>query len=331
MRRALMAALAAAALVAVAACGSDSGSDSQDSGGSGGSGSSAFPVSVDTMFGPIEIPSEPKRIVALGWSDAETLYALGIQPIAMSDWLGFGGDGVGPWAEDLVTSPAKQLGTLELDFDAINDLDPDLILNTRSDNSKETYDKLAALGIPVVYGPEGVNAYGTSWEQQVTTISAAVGKADEGAKLIADTKAKFAATAAANPNLKGKTVAVGTLFGTNQWGAYVSGDLRVDFLTQLGMVNKPAIEALKKDSFFISVSAENLALLDADLTVMFAIGDNEAALRANPVIASLGSTKAGHLLVLEPGDANAFSTGSLPSIAYALENVVPKISAAAGK
>jgi iron complex transport system substrate-binding protein len=329
MRRAFLAALAAAALVTVAACGSDDEPDSPESGGASGSTGSAFPVTVDTMFGGIEIPEEPKKIVALGWADAETLYALGVQPIAMSDWLGFGGDGVGPWAEDLVEEPAEQLGTLELDYDRINELEPDLILNTRSDNSEETYDKLDGIA-PTVYGPEGVTAYGTSWEQQVTIIAQAVGKVDEGAKLIADTKAQFAATAAEYPALAGKTAAVGALFGTNQWGAYVSGDLRVDFLTELGMKNKPEIEAQKEDSFFVSVSAENLQILDADVTIMFALGDNKDALASNPVINNLASTKAGHLLVLETDDADAYSTGSIPAIQYALETVVPKIADAAG-
>jgi iron complex transport system substrate-binding protein len=37
--------------------------------------------------------------VALGWSDAETALALGVQPVGASDWLAFGGEGVGPWAE----------------------------------------------------------------------------------------------------------------------------------------------------------------------------------------------------------------------------------------
>src|SRR3712207_2934979 len=93
------AALLATVLVA-AGCGSGDDASSGDAaaGGSPASGG-AFPVTVETAFGPVEIPEEPQRVVALGWSDAETALALGVQPVGASDWLGFGGEGVGPWAE----------------------------------------------------------------------------------------------------------------------------------------------------------------------------------------------------------------------------------------
>jgi iron complex transport system substrate-binding protein len=223
-----------------------------------------------------------------------------------------------------VKTPAQQLGTTELDFEKIANLQPDLILNTRSDNSKDTYDTLSKIA-PTVYGPAGVTSYGTSWEQQVTSISEAVGLAAKGQQLIADTKKKLADFASANPDLAGKTFAAGAAFGTDQWAAYVSGDLRVDFLTALGMKNKPEIESQKKDSFFVSVSPEKLSIFDADLTLMFAIGDNESALEGNSVLKNLPSTKAGHELILTGDDAQAYSTGSTLAIDYALQNVAPKI------
>ncbi len=316
-----------AAVVALAGCSSSSGTDSAggSSSASGGAADAAsFPATVATQFGDVTVEAKPEKVVALGWADAETLYALGVQPVAVSDWLAFGGDGVGPWATSLVTTEPVQLGTTELDFEKIADLQPDLILNTRSDNSKDTYDTLSAIA-PTVYGPTGVTSYGTSWEQQVTSVSEAVGLAEKGEQLIADTKSKLAAFATANPDLAGKSFAVGALFGTDQWGAYVSGDLRVDFLTALGMTNQPAIESQKKDSFFVSVSPEKLAIFDADLTLMFAIGDNEAALTSNRVLQSLPSTKAGHLLILNSDEAQSYSTGSVLAIDYALQNVAPKI------
>ena len=58
-------------------------------------------------------------VVALGWGDMETVLALGGQVVGTSDWLGFGGDGVGPWAADLVTRTPEQLGTLELSYEAV--------------------------------------------------------------------------------------------------------------------------------------------------------------------------------------------------------------------
>ncbi|HET6392097.1 MAG TPA: iron-siderophore ABC transporter substrate-binding protein, partial [Blastococcus sp.] len=81
------AALLATALV-VTSCGSgdDSGSSSETGGAASGS-SEAFPVTVSTAFGDVTVEEEPTRVVALGWSDAETALALGVQPVGASDWL----------------------------------------------------------------------------------------------------------------------------------------------------------------------------------------------------------------------------------------------------
>ena len=231
----------------------------------------AFPATVETMFGAVTIEEEPTTVVAIGWGDAETALALGVQPVGASDWLAFGGDGVGPWAEGLYDAPPEQLGTLELNFEAIAALEPDLILNTRSDGSQETYDTLSAIA-PTVGPPPDVALYSTTWRQQMEMVSAALGKQAEGAALIEEVDAAFADAAAANPEFAGKTVAVGALYGEG-YGAYVRGDGRVDFMESLGFVNKPEIQELAGNTFFVEVSNERLDLLDADLTVMFPIGD----------------------------------------------------------
>src|SRR4028119_1298030 len=61
-----------AATVLVTSCGSgDTGSSEDAAASSSPSGSGASPVTVQTAFGPVEVPEEPERVVALGWSDAE--------------------------------------------------------------------------------------------------------------------------------------------------------------------------------------------------------------------------------------------------------------------
>src|SRR5690625_5347453 len=49
-------------------------------------------VTIDTKFGKVEVAEQPTRVVALGWGDAETALALGVEPIGASDWLDFGGE-----------------------------------------------------------------------------------------------------------------------------------------------------------------------------------------------------------------------------------------------
>src|SRR3712207_2929007 len=114
-----------AAGVLVTSCGSgDTGSSEDAAAPSSSPGSSAFPVTVVTAFGPVEVAEEPQRVVALGWSDAETALALGVQPVGASDWLAFGGEGVGPWAEGLYDEAPEIIETLEPSLEAIAALDP---------------------------------------------------------------------------------------------------------------------------------------------------------------------------------------------------------------
>ncbi|RIJ71003.1 iron-siderophore ABC transporter substrate-binding protein [Nakamurella silvestris] len=287
------------------------------------SGQSAFPVTVPTLFGDVVVDKEPLRVVALGWSDAETALALGVQPVGASDWLAFGGEGVGPWAEGLYTSAPEILGTTEISFEAVAALKPDLILNTRSDNSEQTYKTLSAIA-PTISAPVGMKVlYGTTWKQQMELVSTALGKAEEGRAKIAEVDAAFAASAAANPEFAGKTVALGAYFGT-EYGAYVTGDSRVDFLTSLGFVQKPELDALASGSFYVPISGEELDKFDADLTVIFPIGDVAQTLKDDKKLQSIPSAKAGHLLILEDTTLiNAFSSGSTLGSLYAIDKAVP--------
>ncbi|WP_198943582.1 iron-siderophore ABC transporter substrate-binding protein [Actinokineospora bangkokensis] len=317
MKLRLFAAVAAAAL-ALAGCGQveDPSTGAQPAGGA------AQPATVQTMFGAVTVPANPRKVVALGWSDAETALALGVQPIAASDWLAFGGEGVGPWAAGKYTTAPQILPTLELDYAAIAQLQPDVILNTRSDNSEDKYKELSKIA-PTVSAPSGVVAYGTTWRQQMELVSQALGKADEGKKLISEVDAAFDKAKADHPVLNGKQVAVGAYY-SDKYSAYVRGDSRVDFLESLGMKNKPEVQALATGSFSVDLSREQIELLSSDLTVLFPIGSDATPLKNDPILGSIPSAKAGHLLILEDKTLiNAFSSGSTLGTLYAIDKATP--------
>jgi len=326
-RRSLLAGTSLAGVSALAACADDDTAGTGSTDTTAGSTGAAGPT-VSTLFGDIAVPADPQAVVALGWGDMETCLALGTQVVGTSDWLAYGGDGVGPWAQDLVTQTPEQLGTLELSYEAVAALAPDLVLDTRSDNAQEKNDKLQEIA-PTVGPPPGLTQlYGTSWQDQVGLVAAALGKDAEGATLVSDLEARFTETAAANPQFAGKTVTVGTYYAGG-WGAYVTGDGRVDFMEALGFTANPQIEALKGESFSVSLSAEQLALLDADLVVVFPIGLSAAEITADPVLQALPATQAGRLVVLDDTTlSNAFSSATTLGLAYALDNAVPLFAAA---
>jgi len=316
------AALLAAALV-VTSCGSGDDSDSgSETGGAASGWSEVFPVTVSTAFGDVTVEEEPARVVALGWSDAETALALGVQPVGASDWLAVGGNGLGEWVEEGYDEDPEMIETLEPSFEAIAALEPDLILDTRSSGTQERYDLLSEIA-PTIGQPEGVGPYQTTWQQQLDVVGQALGKTDEAADLEAEVDQAFTDAAEAHPEFDGTEVAVGA-YTSEGFGAYVSGDARVAFMEQLGLQNKQAIEDQATENFFIPVSEEQLNLLDAELTVVFPIFVEASEFTGNPLWQALPSVQEGRAVVLDDTTVlNAFSSASAPGLLYALDTTVP--------
>ncbi|MFJ6698828.1 iron-siderophore ABC transporter substrate-binding protein [Streptomyces sp. NPDC091272] len=323
-RNSVAAVVAALALTgSLAACSSSS----DDGGPAASSGDKGFPVKVATKFGEIEVDKKPQRVVALGWGDAETALALGVQPVGASDWLAFGGEGVGPWAKGLYNKSPEKIGTLEPEFEKIASLKPDLILDTKSSGDQKRYDTLSKIA-PTVGVPKGGDQYLTNWETQTKMVADALGLHEKGAELIAKTGKKFKDATAKHPEFKGKTVTAGSLTSVG-YGAYVKGSGRVDFLERLGLKNNPAVDAKAGKSFSVEVSRESLDMLDADLMVMAPIGVEASKIKNDPLYKEIPAVKAGHDIVFDPKSdlSTAFATDSVLSVSYALDKVVPEFAA----
>ncbi|WP_111602242.1 iron-siderophore ABC transporter substrate-binding protein [Streptomyces sp. Amel2xB2] len=301
-----------ALLLGLTACGT---SGTGDAAGAGGR-------TVTTKFGKVSVPEKPKRVVALGWGDAETALALGVQPVGQSDWLAFGGDGLGPWAEGRYTKSPKKIGTLEPEYEKIADLQPDLILDTKSSGARERYETLKKIA-PTVGVPKGGDQYQISWEQQTKLVAEALGREERARRLIARNDRAFAEAVKAHPEFKGKTVTLGSRTA-DAYGAYVRGGGRVDFVERLGFRNNPKVEARAGKNFSIPVARENLDLLDADLTVVSPIGVTADKVRKDPLFRAVPSVRKGHSVVFDDKKlSSAFATDSVLSTPYAVKKVVP--------
>ncbi|GAA1616231.1 iron-siderophore ABC transporter substrate-binding protein [Actinoplanes couchii] len=327
-RRRWLAACAGAVLLAVAGC-TTTGTETTTTDSSTGTSSAQFPVTVTTAFGDVTIEKQPQRVVALGWSDAETALALGVQPVGASDWLAFEGDGQGVWAQGLYTTPPKILGTLEVDMEQVAALQPDLILDTRSSGKQERQDLLKGLGVPVVGMPAGRASYLTTWTEQLDLVGKALGKTAEAEALKTDLDKRFADAAAANPQFAGKTVSLISRTKTG-YGAYVNSN-RSEFMEKLGFVGAPELEKIKGENFSVQISAEQLNLLDADLNVVFMIGTTKQTLLDDKLFQAIPSVKAGHLVYLEDKTiSTAFASASVLGLRHAIDKAVPLFATAAG-
>ncbi|MHA6533881.1 iron-siderophore ABC transporter substrate-binding protein [Paenibacillus sp. BAC0078] len=286
--------------------------------------SQPYHASIDTKFGTVEITAEPKQIVALGWGDAETVLSLGVEPIGASDWVAFGGDGVGPWLEGSYHTSPTIIGTLEPDYELIASLKPDLILDVKSSGDEERYKRLTEIA-PTIGIPKGADRYKTSSEDQLRIIAKALNKEKEGEELLAKVNEAFAKAASEHPEFAGKTAVVGS-YQTSGFGAYVTGSTRIDFVKRLGFVTKPEIEAIENSNFAIKVADERLELLDADLTVIVPIGVEPGAVTEQALFQKIPSVAAGRGLVLDRQSSRAFSTGSIPALLWTVENLVPQFA-----
>lgn len=320
----LLAAVLAAPLLALTACSAPAAeSDTPPSDGAAQTDRS-YPVTISTAFEDVTVLEKPERVVALGWGDAEVALGLGVQPVGAADWLAFGGEGVGPWSEGLYDEAPEILGTLELSYEAVAALEPDLILDVHSSGDEARFERLSSIA-PTVGIPEGAESYHTSTEDQVTMIAQALGEPERGAEMLAEVDAAFEEATAEHPEWAGRTVTAATRTSEG-WGAYVN-DGRVEFLERLGFVPSPTIAELpvEPNGWSVDISAEQLGLLDADLLVAFPIWIDVEQITEDSGWQMIPAVADGRGVVISDDLSAAYSLNTPAAQLYALEELTPLI------
>ncbi|AZC13836.1 MULTISPECIES: iron-siderophore ABC transporter substrate-binding protein [unclassified Microbacterium] len=290
-----------------------------------------FPVTITHAFGETTISDEPERIATVAWGNHEVPLALGIVPVGMSKatWGDDDGDGVLPWVEDQLDALGAETPVLfdetdGIDFEAVADTQPDVILAAYSGLTQEDYDTLSKIA-PVVAYPEV--AWGTSYEEMIELNSAALGRAEDGIALIDDLHAQVDEALAAHPDLAEAKVLFSYLdpADLSQIGFYTALDTRPGFLASLGMPLPTAVEEMSADTeeFYLSVSAEEADRFD-DVDVFVTYGDADGALvsqlQADPLLSQIPAIANGDIAVLENSTPLAASANPSPlSIGWGIE------------
>lgn len=300
-------------------------------GASASPSAAAFPITITHAFGETTIPAKPERIAAVAWSNHEVPIALGIVPVGMSKatWGDDDADGVLPWVEEALTAlgaptPVLFDETDGLNFEAVADTKPDVILAPYSGLTQEDYDTLSKIA-PVVAFPEV--AWGATWEEMVDMSSTALGLASEGAALEADLQAQVQAALDAHPELKDKKVLFSYIDpkDMSQIGFYTSHDTRPSFLANLGMPLPAIVEEMSAgtEEFYTSVSAEEADRFDdVDLFVTYgdAGSDFVAQLQADPLLSKIPAIQSGAVAILENSTPLAASANPSPlSIGWGID------------
>jgi iron complex transport system substrate-binding protein len=282
-RRKFLRAGAAAGLLAVATPAACSSHKPAHAGAGGG------PVTIAHVFGETTVPEPPKRVVSAGYTGQDDLLALGVVPIAVTNWFGDQPFAVWPWARPKLGNAKPVVLNLDngIQVRQIAGLRPDLIVATDAGVDEDTYQKLSAIA-PTLPQSDGY-AFFEPWKDQATAIGQAVFQPDQMKSLVNGVDRSFAKVADKYPQFKNKKVLLleGKLHQDNV--VAVTG-WRAEFLTEMGLAIADSITPFAVDQQRAFIPRDKIkAVLDAtDLLIWTTEGDDDqAAMLANPDVAAL--------------------------------------------
>jgi iron complex transport system substrate-binding protein len=300
-----------------------------------------YPIVIKHAFGETTIPSKPERVATVQWANHDVVLALGVVPVGFSA-ANFGvqdNSGLLPWtAKKLkelgVDKPNIYQDTDGLDFEAISDSKPDVILAAYSGIKKEDYDILSKIA-PVV--PYQTTAWSTTWRDQVLYNATGMGMKAEGEQLIKDTEKLIKEKADLHPQMKGKKV-VWVNFSAKDMSKlhlYTPADPRGAFLIELGMVYPESVTSKITDptAYSLSLSAENADVLkDADLIIGYGGEDLYQAVKADSLLGKIPAIERGSVVFIGNGTSLAAAGNPNPlSIAYTIDEYLGLIDGAISK
>jgi iron complex transport system substrate-binding protein len=325
----VLAAVLTAALLA--ACGSDDDS-SAPAGASTPAESSAFPVTIDHKYGSTTIEEAPKRVVVVGLREQDALLALGVVPVATTEWYGEYPGAIFPWAKDeLGDAPVPTVldDTDGIEIEKVAAQRPELILGIYSGMTEKEYSSLSKIA-PTVAQPKDLPDYGSSWQQETLITGEAVGKPKEAQELVDKTEKLVAGEAAKHPDFKGQQAAI----VADYQGVFVYGpkDVRARLLEELGFTYPPGLAAALPKDFGGQLSDEKIDMLDVGVLVWFADGNkSKAELKRNPLYAKLDVSKQDRDVFILGDDRvyDATSFVSVLSMPTLMKELVPRLAAAA--
>ncbi|MFJ7231770.1 iron-siderophore ABC transporter substrate-binding protein [Streptomyces tendae] len=335
--RRLAAALSAAALGVglLAGCGSDSDDSADQAGGGTPAAAGAFPVTVEHAFGTTKIDKAPERVVSVGYTDDQTVLAFGIKPVGMVDqYPNPAGQSPDintqwPWVKDKWGDSKPEVvmknGDTGPNYEKIAALRPDLIVAVYSEIDRAAYDKLSKIA-PTVGRTKGEKEpFSAPWQDNALHIAKALGKAEEGEKMVADIQGKLDAAKQAHPGFADQTAVVLSWY-KDSVAPFTATDVRGRLVTGIGFKYQTEIDKVAGGDFYTTLSPERVDLVDVDR--IFVINDkaDQDALKKFELFTNLDAVKNGkvsYLLDSEgPAVGAAISQGTLLSMPYAVDELV---------
>ncbi|MEV6164786.1 iron-siderophore ABC transporter substrate-binding protein [Streptomyces sp. NPDC052052] len=336
VRRRTLVATAAAAAFVLTLGGCSSSDDGKETSDASGKSDGAFPVSIKSALGTAKIKEQPERIVTLGQGSAETAIALGHTPVGIEKYE-WGSDKTGylPWIHEAVEKsgdklPTQFTGGEDIDFEAITELEPDVILAPWSGITQKDYDILKDIAPTIAY-PD--LPWSTDWDQQINTIGKALGQAEEAKGLISKIEKQLSDAGATRPEYKNHKFSYIYNTGPGTLGVFKPNEQRVKMVSLLGLTVDPVVDTFKEtegtDSAVIGLE-NGEKLKNSDLIFTFYTDDkSRKEIEAQPLYAAIPAIKSG--AVVSSNDTSFVTASSIINpltVPWVIDRYLPLIDKA---
>lgn len=255
-------------VILLAACGGNSNGGNNNGGNNGGSGNqgaanaeqtnngggadqSSGARTITHTLGDTEIPGDVKNIVVLEWTYVEDLLALGVQPAGVADITGYK-----KWygaLDQKLDDAVVDVGTRqEPSIETIMSLDPDLIIGVKF-RHEAIYDQLSDIAPTLIFNPYPEEGQGDQFAEMEGTfklIAEAVGKQEEGEKVLAELNAALEANkakieAAGKGNHEIVMTQAWSTDGVASFRLFTDNSMAMAILNKIGLVNAHKDEAFQ--------------------------------------------------------------------------------------
>ena len=289
----------------------------------------AFPVTVKHMYGATTVKSEPKRIVVVGYTEQDTLLALGVVPIATTQWVGDVPYAVFPWAIDKLgdAKPTVLESAEGLSIPAVTELKPDLIIGTNAGLSEEDYTALSKIAPTIansgVYGSE----FYEPWPTQTVIVGQAIGREAQAQKLVDDLTQRYAELAVAHPQFATTAAFVQAPYDDGSVIAWPDG-LGTNFLTDLGFTIPKSIDKFVGEQVAqAEIPAKDTGVLnDAKVLIWSTDVDGDGSdIQQDKILGKLEAVKQGRSVYTGETLTSAIYFSTILSLPYVIDRLVPEL------
>lgn len=278
----------------------------------------AAPAAARTVthaMGTTEVPPAPQRVVVLTNEGTEAVLALGMTPVgAVRSWLG------DPWYDHIAERMrgVAMVGTEHApNLELIAALQPDLILGNKL-RQETVYNQLSAIA-PTVMS----SVLNGAWQENFALYAEALGKADEGRRLLTAFDGRATALRSAlGRGIKEKVSVVRFMPGAAR--IYYKDTFSGQILAQVGF-SRPAVQ--DRGAFADQVTKERIPDMDGDRMFYFLYerGDGKAVDAARdwmrePLWKGLSAVQSGR--VHKVSDAIWNTSGGILSAHMVLDDLV---------